>query len=64
MTETTQTEKLAVLLFTDIVGSVDIQRRLVTDRYTALLKKHDELFGVALISVNESRILQDTGEGI
>ena len=45
MTETTQTEKLAVLLFTDIVGSVDIQRRLGTDRYTALLNQHDELFG-------------------
>src|SRR5437868_992697 len=36
--------RLAVLLFTDIVGSVDLKSRLGTSAYARLLSRHNEIF--------------------
>ncbi|HIL72396.1 MAG TPA: hypothetical protein EYG38_21370, partial [Verrucomicrobia bacterium] len=58
-----QTNRLVVLLFTDIVGSVDLQHRLGTNRYSTLLNHHDDLFQTSLKPAEESKILKDTGDG-
>ncbi|MFT4640308.1 MAG: class 3 adenylate cyclase [Verrucomicrobiales bacterium] len=54
--------RLSVLLFTDIVGSVLLQKDQGTHEYARLLKRHDELFREAL-SKSSGRILKHTGDG-
>ncbi len=54
--------RLSVLLFTDIVGSVQLQERLGTQDYARLLKRHDELFREALKDTS-GQILKHTGDG-
>src|SRR3954462_3418534 len=55
--------RLAVLLFTDIVGSTDLKSRLGTTAYTAQLARHDALFRSLTARVPGAAILQDTGDG-
>ena len=63
MNQTEQTSRVVVLLFTDIVDSVDMQQRLGTQTYTEILQQHDELFREALDPIPDSVLYQDTGDG-
>lgn len=54
---------LAVVLFTDVVGSMELKRRLGTTAYLALLARHDALFRQTPASFPQARILKDTGDG-
>jgi len=63
MNQTEQTSRVVVLLFTDIVDSVDMQQRLGTQTYTEILQQHDDLFREALDPIAESVHYQDTGDG-
>ncbi|MGK0185552.1 MAG: class 3 adenylate cyclase [Verrucomicrobiales bacterium] len=56
------THRIAVLLFTDLVDSVGMQGRLGTNRYAAILMRHDDLFR-GLIQGTSGRILKHTGDG-
>ncbi len=63
MNQTEQTSRVVVLLFTDIVDSVDMQQRLGTQTYTEILQLHDDLFREALDPIAGSVHYQDTGDG-
>ena len=54
---------LAALMFTDIVGSVDLQQRLGTDAYTRFVARHDTIFKSCLAECDDSAILNETGDG-
>ena len=56
-------KQLAVLLFTDIVDSVALQRRLGTKAYTRYITRHDQIFKTCLNHVKGARILNETGDG-
>lgn len=56
-------KQLAVLLFTDIVGSVALQSRLGTTAYTRYITRHDAIFKECLSHVRGARILNETGDG-
>src|SRR3954452_6540631 len=51
------------LMFTDVVGSVELKTRLGTAAYARLLARHDELFHQAVATIPAARILQDRGDG-
>ena len=55
--------RLAVFLFTDIVGSVDLQARLGTEEYTRLLLRYVDILKAALAGIPDAAIHQDTGDG-
>src|SRR5438477_13214049 len=55
--------RLAVLIFTDIVGSTELKNRIGTNRYVQLLTRHDEIFKQLMATVHSAEILQDTGDG-
>ncbi len=57
-----ENHRLSVLLFTDIVDSVQLQARLGTKGYAQVLERHDQLFRDAL-EVTSGRILKHTGDG-
>ena len=54
---------LAVLMFTDIVGSVELQSKLGTFPYTRLVAWHDDIFHQCLNTVAGYEILNETGDG-
>lgn len=56
-------KRLAVLLFTDIVGSVEIQQALGTEAYTRFVTRHDEVFKECLSGFPGVAILNETGDG-
>ncbi len=59
------TKELTVLLFTDIVGSVDLQKRLGTEAYTRAVGRHDALINEAFARSKETpTILKETGDGV
>ena len=53
----------AVLMFTDVEGSVSMKARLGADRYTRLIAEHDELFRDLVASIPGAAVLNDTGDG-
>jgi class 3 adenylate cyclase len=55
--------RLAVLLFTDIVGSTELKSRLGAGGYSALLTRHDVLFKQALSGIDRAEVINDTGDG-
>src|SRR5687768_1712650 len=55
--------RLAVLMFTDIVGSSELKARLGTPAYAALIARHDVLFRQLLAEYSSAELLQDTGDG-
>src|SRR5437867_8868533 len=63
MNQEDQASRIAVLLFTDMVDSVALERRLGTESYSRLLKLHHQLFRQALAAVAAGKIQQDTGDG-
>jgi len=55
--------RLAVLMFTDVIGSAELKSRLGTPAYARLLARHDELFRELLAECPSAEVLQDTGDG-
>lgn len=56
-------QTLAVILFTDIVGSVDIKREHGQAGAAGLITRHDSLFDEAVTASEGGRVLKDTGDG-
>ncbi len=57
--------ELTVLLFTDIVGSVELQQRLGTEAYTKVVARHDALIQFAFEQAGTPPIiLKETGDGV
>jgi class 3 adenylate cyclase len=50
-------------MFTDIVGSVELQQRLGTEAYTRFVTRHDAIFKECLASNAGAEILNETGDG-
>jgi len=63
MTALTPTSRLMVLMFTDIVGSVDLKGRLGAAAYTDMISRHDRLFRQCVDQCAGARVIQDTGDG-
>src|SRR2546430_7280831 len=55
--------RLSVLLFTDLVGSVQFKTDLGTELYAKLLARHNELFRRSIDPFPGAKILQNTGDG-
>ncbi|MBW7906952.1 MAG: protein kinase [Phycisphaerae bacterium] len=55
--------QLAVLLFTDVVGSVQLKTRLGARSYASLVARHDALFSGVLGELPGAQILNDLGDG-
>ena len=55
--------RLMVLLFTDIVRSVDLKTRLGDAEGARLIGRHDELFREVMGAAESAEILKDTGDG-
>jgi serine/threonine-protein kinase len=59
----TPATRLAVLLFTDIVGSTQLKSTLGTAVYTRLLQRHNELFDAGLRECPGAQSIKHTGDG-
>src|SRR3954467_15890283 len=55
--------RLMVLMFTDVVGSVDLKNRIGTAAYAEVLARHDAIFRKLILAAPGSDILTDTGDG-
>ncbi len=55
--------RLAVLLFTDIVGSTDLKSRLGTLAFASQLSRHNQLFESLCTQFDGSEIFKHTGDG-
>ncbi len=55
--------RLAVLLFTDLVGSTELKAKLGAAAFVRLLGRHDALFKQYLAESPGAEVLQDTGDG-
>lgn len=55
--------RLMVLMFTDIVGSVDIKQKLGDTAAAQLVQKHDELFRYTVSVFPFAEVLKDLGDG-
>lgn len=55
--------RLMVLLFTDVVGSVDKKSRLGVAAYARLIARHDALFRESLAPYPDAEVNKDTGDG-
>ena len=60
---TPHASRLAVLLFTDLVGSTGLKSRFGTVAFARLLARHDAIFKQLIAPVPMAEILQDTGDG-
>ena len=54
---------MSVIMFTDLVGSVNLKQRLRAIAYGALIERHDALFMDILRSTPGAELRQDTGDG-
>ncbi len=54
---------LQAIMFTDIEGSVSLERALGTERYARVLTRHGELFYEALAAVGAGHVEKHTGDG-
>ena len=52
-----------VLMFTDIVGSVDLRRRIGDTAAAKIISKHDEMFRKTVSAFAFAEILKDLGDG-
>lgn len=55
---------MAVLLFTDMVDSVGVERRIGTEAYSRLLRQHHQFFYRVLEMLAAGEVRNDTGDGI
>lgn len=58
-----QGTRLAVLLFTDIVGSTDLKSRLGDSAYKRLLDRQNQLFETGAREISGARVIKHTGDG-
>ncbi len=63
MSESPISSRLMVLLFTDLVESVDLKTRFGAAAYAKIISRHDALFEKVIGSIRGSEILKDTGDG-
>jgi len=63
MPETAAVTRLVVLLFSDIVGSVQLKSRLGDTEAARMIARHDRLFRKVFEHVGDGEILKDTGDG-
>src|SRR4051812_10477372 len=63
MSELPRPSRLAVLMFTDIVGSSRLKGELGGAAYARLQSRHDELFRQLLATTPAAELLKDTGDG-
>ena len=63
VSDTVAPSRLMVLLFTDIVRSVDLKTRLGDAKGASLIGRHDELFRQVMSAATDAQILKDTGDG-
>ena len=54
---------MVVIMFTDLVGSVDLKQRLRARAYATLIERHDALFMDILRGTPGAELRQDTGDG-
>lgn len=54
---------IKVVMFTDIVGSVDMKKRIGAEAYAPLIEQHDVLFRQAVETIDGADVRQDTGDG-
>jgi class 3 adenylate cyclase len=54
---------MAVVLFTDLVGSTELRGRVGEEAADELRRKHDHLLGQA-VEANHGRVAKDLGDGI
>ena len=59
----TDSKRLSVVMFTDIVGSVALQQRLGPHAYADFVEQHDRMIQAALSQAEDGEILSDTGDG-
>ncbi|MBC8108381.1 MAG: tetratricopeptide repeat protein [Anaerolineae bacterium] len=52
-----------VLMFTDVVGSVDLKHRIGTTQYADALSRHDAIFKQLIANCPGADVLTDTGDG-
>src|SRR6185369_13269536 len=64
MSQPEHNSRMAVLLFTDMVDSVALERRLGTEAYSRLLKLHHRLFLQVLEQIHGGEVRNDTGDGM
>ena len=57
------TTRVAVLLFTDIVGSTELKGKLGDVAYKQLLDRYNDLFETSLAEIPGSRAIKHTGDG-
>lgn len=55
--------RLVVLLFSDIVGSVQLKSRLGDTEAASIISRHDQIFRRVFGQVGDGDILKDTGDG-
>lgn len=60
----TLTSRMAVLLFTDLVGSLRLKSELGVEAYAAGLRRHDQIIRTVISGFVDARILKDTGDGV
>ena len=54
---------IMVIMFTDIVGSVDLKHRLGNEAAARLIGRHDTLFREIVGSIADGEVLKDLGDG-
>ncbi|MCG6872033.1 MAG: adenylate/guanylate cyclase domain-containing protein [Gammaproteobacteria bacterium] len=55
--------RLVVVMFTDLVGSVETKQRLGVAAYGEFIARHDQLFLEILKDIPGAELVQDTGDG-
>jgi len=55
--------RMLAIMFTDLVGSVDLKARLGAQRYGRLIAHHDAVFSDVLAELAGASIYQNTGDG-
>ncbi|MGD8453828.1 MAG: tetratricopeptide repeat protein [Phycisphaerae bacterium] len=63
MMSDTPAAQLMVLMFTDVVGSVELKSRHGTAVYRELIARHDAISRQIIAGRRDARILNDTGDG-
>jgi CHASE2 domain-containing sensor protein/class 3 adenylate cyclase len=63
MSQEERISRMAVLLFTDMVDSVALERRIGTQAYSRLLMEHHQLFQQAMAAAGPGKIHFDSGDG-
>jgi class 3 adenylate cyclase len=63
MAEAAPSSRLMVLMFTDIVGSTDLKRKLGDSEVAKMIRRHDELFRYTVGAFPFAEILKDVGDG-